>query len=99
MSTQDALGGLLHWTIADRLRKAREVSGHDQRELAELMGVSRATISNNETGKVAPREIVLRAWALATGVPVAWIKTGVMPSTGGPGEGVLASAGGTHTEA
>ena len=67
------------FTIADRLRKAREVAQLEQIELAERMGVSRGTVSNNETGRVEPREIVIRAWALATGVDADWIRTGIRP--------------------
>lgn len=60
--------------IADRLRKAREVSGMDQIELADAMGVDRKTISNNELGRVKPRRIVLRAWAVETGVSLEWLQ-------------------------
>lgn len=58
------------WTVADRLRKAREWAGVEQAELAERMGVSRGTVSNAETGRRAVRLITLKAWALETGVPV-----------------------------
>jgi transcriptional regulator with XRE-family HTH domain len=54
------------------------------------MGVGRNTVSNNETGKVAPRRIVLKAWALATGVNLQWLETGV-PPVEGPGEGECAN--------
>lgn len=40
------------------------------------MGVSRNTVYNNERGKVVPRRIVLKAWAMATGVDLTWIETG-----------------------
>ncbi|MGN7134599.1 MULTISPECIES: helix-turn-helix domain-containing protein [Rhodococcoides] len=70
------------FTVHDRLKKAREAAGLDQRELAERMGVSRGTISNYEadSGK-SLRKIVINAWALATGVPVEWIESG---DDGGP---------------
>lgn len=52
------------WTVHDRCRKARESAELDQAELAERMEVSRATVSNYETGFVTYlRPIVLRAWA------------------------------------
>ena len=38
------------WTIADRLRKARESAGLEQNEPALAAGISRATISNSERG-------------------------------------------------
>ena len=78
MSTH-TVGAVPAFTVADRLRKAREHAGLEQGDLAERMGVSRGTVSNNELGKVAPRRIVLRAWALATGVDVGWLETGIAP--------------------
>jgi transcriptional regulator with XRE-family HTH domain len=63
--------------MGDRLRKARETAGLDQAELAELMGISRASVTNAEKGHHGVRKIVLNAWALATGVPVSWLETGV----------------------
>lgn len=84
MSAQ-AAGQIPLFTQADRLRKAREHAGLEQGELAELMGVSRGTVSNNEKGKVAARRIVIRAWALATGVDAAWLETGTSADLGGPG--------------
>lgn len=86
MSTQPHGGTVPEFTVGDRLRKAREVSQMDQGELADAMGVSRRTISNNESGNVKPRVIVIRAWALATGVSAAWLETGVSAPDGG-GEG------------
>lgn len=75
------LAGIIpEWTMADRLRKAREVSDLDQTELAQRIDVSRQTISNYESGRVAPRKIVLKQWALATGVPLEWIETGHAPT-------------------
>jgi len=62
--------------IRHRLRIAREFAGLEQEELAELIGVSRTTIGNAETGRVKPRKITLNAWAYACGVPVSWIESG-----------------------
>lgn len=75
---------LPEFDLADRLRKAREWADLDQTELATRMGVSRGTISNNELGKTEPRLIVIRAWALATGVPIEWLMTGRAPVGDGP---------------
>ncbi|WP_423243330.1 helix-turn-helix domain-containing protein [Actinomyces lilanjuaniae] len=83
---QPSVGTIPHFTIYDRLRKAREVSGLDQTELAERIGVSRTSVSSYEAGRIArPRKIVLNAWGLATGVPVQWLETGEEP-TPGPGD-------------
>lgn len=69
-------GTIPEWTVADRLRKAREHAGMKQIELAEEIGVSRNSISNYESSVVAPRRIVINAWSAATKVPVSWLMTG-----------------------
>lgn len=61
------------WSLADRLRKAREDCGLDQRELAHRAGISRATVSNAERGVGTPNTATLRVWAAATGVSLAWL--------------------------
>jgi transcriptional regulator with XRE-family HTH domain len=66
---------------ADRLAKARKFAGLDQGQLADAIGISRNSVSNYEAGKTTPRIIVLRAWAMATGVPVEWLLEGKMPDT------------------
>lgn len=79
------------FTMADRLRKAREHAGVDQRQFADELGIARATVSNYERGAVQPRKIVLKAWALRTGVPLEWLETGEVPSgnNGGGGESMV----------
>lgn len=71
--------------MGDRLRKAREASGLDQSTLAERIDVSRRTISNYETERVEARMIVLKQWALATGVDLSWLLGSTRPSDGGEG--------------
>lgn len=66
-------------TVADRLRIARRYAGLDQDTLAEVIGVARSTISNAESGRVRPRRITVRAWAMACGVPLSWIEHGFGP--------------------
>src|SRR2546430_467887 len=60
------------FTLGDRLRKSREAAGLKQEEMAEIMGVSPATISNWENGLRRPKtgefELVKR-WAEETCVP------------------------------
>lgn len=70
---------LYEWTIADRLRKAREATGLDQTEFAKLIGVSRGTVSNYERGVDSYKRPVLLAWAADTGVTVDWFMTGLEP--------------------
>ena len=68
------------WTLADRLRKAREEAGLEQLELAEISGISRAAISNAERGSTTPHRSTLMLWAMATGVSLEWIQTGEIPA-------------------
>ena len=72
------------WTMADRLRKAREHAGLEQTELAELIGASRKTIGRAEGG-AAVRRTTLIAWAFACGVDLHWVETGETPPSDGDG--------------
>ena len=67
--------------IADRLRKARELAGYDQSQMADLIDVSRATVSNYEHRHTRPMINNVKMWALATGLPFEWIWTGRWPGT------------------
>ena len=78
-------GTIPQWTIADRLRKAREMTGMDQSHFAEHAGLSRQGVNAAERGQSTPRRSTLKLWALSTGVPLHWIETGETPSPGGEG--------------
>ena len=78
------------WTIADRMRKAREVRGLTQAELAKEIGVVRSTVARTEQGISTPRKPLISAWALATSVDRHWLETGKTPAEhagGGDGGG------------
>jgi transcriptional regulator with XRE-family HTH domain len=75
--------------MGDRLRKAREVAGYTQRELADQIGIAHRTVTSAERGEHSVRRIVLNAWSLATGVPVAWLTFGDIGS-GCHGDGLCA---------
>lgn len=64
------------WSLADRLRKAREVAQLDQAELAHRAGLSRATVSNAERGVGVPQRATLAVWAKVTGVDEGWLSQG-----------------------
>ena len=101
MSTQstETNGSIPEFTIGDRLRKARERTGLEQEPFADEIGVSRGTIRNYETGATRHlKPIVLRAWALRTGVPLSWIETGVAPTTNGPRPTLTGGGGGIGTD-
>jgi transcriptional regulator with XRE-family HTH domain len=85
MSISYQPGTVPSFTVADRLRKAREVTGMDQAEFAEHAGLSRTGVSKAERGESTPRRSTLKLWALASGVPLYWIETGVAPSPTGDG--------------
>jgi transcriptional regulator with XRE-family HTH domain len=44
------------WTIADRLRKARELTGLSQEEFAAKIGISKGTVGTYETNPDAPHK-------------------------------------------
>jgi len=84
------MGGIRpDFTIGDRLRKARTMLGHnmDAATFAEMIGTSRNTVTNYELERTAPermKAIVLRQWALATGVDYGWLVGSENPApTGG----------------
>lgn len=76
MTNVHNVGVVPTWEMRHRLQRAREITGLEQAEFAESLGVSRNSVSNAERGTTTPREITLRAWAMRTGVPLEWIKTG-----------------------
>jgi transcriptional regulator with XRE-family HTH domain len=64
------------WTVGDRLRKARELTGLNIKEFSAEVGISRNTITKYEAGEELPRPVYLRAWAMRTGVDVTWLEHG-----------------------
>ncbi|WP_442961620.1 helix-turn-helix domain-containing protein [Pseudoclavibacter sp. 13-3] len=80
------VGFVPKWTLADRLKKARESSALDQGDLAARMELSRNAVSDAERGKSTPRKATIAAWALATGVDRTWLETGIAPTNDGGGD-------------
>lgn len=70
-------------TLATRLRLAREWRNLDQTDIAQELGVSRATVSNYERSATHPGKLVLNAWAVVCDVDVEWLKTGATPGNAG----------------
>lgn len=68
------------WTVADRLRKARQTAGLTQQELAEEIDVCKRSIAAYEAGKPIRRPALL-SWAIRCQVPMVWLQTGEGPST------------------
>ena len=81
MSTDSDLRFIPSFAIGDRLRKAREHTGLGH------------TVTNYERGHVSPRAIVLKMWALRTGVPLVWLETGEAPRPSDEGPRVVRHQG------
>jgi transcriptional regulator with XRE-family HTH domain len=79
--TQPVVKSIPAFTLGDRLAKARKTAGLDQRDLARVMELSPSTIGNYENDISRPRRLVLKEWALVTGVPVEWLENGHTPDT------------------
>lgn len=65
-------------TLPKRLQDAREWRGYTQDQLADVLDVSRATISNYERGigQKGISKLQINAWAAFCDVDVDWLKTG-----------------------
>ena len=61
------------WTLADRLRKAREHAKLSQSELADTIGISRPSVSVYESGHRPPPKPVLITWAIVCQVDLDWL--------------------------
>jgi transcriptional regulator with XRE-family HTH domain len=67
----------LEFDLTDRLSKSLKVSGLKVEAMANLLGVSRATIANWTSGRTTPRKTDLLAWAHYTGVTLEWLQDGL----------------------
>ncbi len=87
MSNAPASTGVPEWTIADRLRKAREQRGLSQQELEDASNgdLRLRTISNYEKPHYESerKRSTVRLWALATGVPFEWLWNGTVSGPSG----------------
>lgn len=63
-------------TRGERLTRSRLFVGLDQTEMGELLGRSRATVSNWERGIVEPPFSAVAEWARITGRSLDWIAFG-----------------------
>lgn len=62
----------------DWLRKSLDVSGVSAIEMAQIIDVSRRTMTNYLSGRTAPRKRMLNEWSAHTGVPVSYLETGLV---------------------
>lgn len=65
----------LEWTFGDRLRKIRRTMGLSSRDFAARVGVTHSSLSQYETDRMQPRDIVdfARRVEGISGVPAAWL--------------------------
>lgn len=75
--TQNTRTRIPVWTFADRIRKARNEAGLDQKEFAQRIGVKASTYATYETGRNEPRfrdvfDLAKRVEDVS-GVPAAWL--------------------------
>jgi transcriptional regulator with XRE-family HTH domain len=77
MSIETASARIPEWSLGDRLRKVRVDSGYDQREFAELVGLTSSSLAAYETGRSSPRFKDVQPLAQrieeVTGVPAWWV--------------------------
>lgn len=81
------------WDLADRMRKALQVSGIEVQEMADYLGVTRNTIYTWINRHNRPSPATVRLWAMRCGVPYEWlVSEGVRraPISARPGLGLAA---------
>ncbi|WP_181723249.1 helix-turn-helix domain-containing protein [Nocardia gipuzkoensis] len=63
------------WEFSDRLRKARQTTGLDQKAFAENLGVTPGSYAGWESGRSKPRDqvAVARRVELLTNIPATWV--------------------------
>ena len=66
--------------LADRLRKSLRHSDIGVQEMADYLEVERNTVGRWINGRNVPAPATIKLWALRTGVPYAWLRTGEVPA-------------------
>lgn len=69
------------WTLGDRLRKARSLTGMTVAQFAAASLISAKSINNYEADKYPPKLLALKRWAEVTGVSEAWLLHGASSVT------------------
>lgn len=71
-----ATGGIPVWTFGDKIRKARDIAGLDQKAFAEQISVSSSSLAAYETGRTTPRfrdaPQIAKSIQMLTGIPYQW---------------------------
>jgi len=61
------------WSLGDRIRKARESAGMEQKHVAEEMGVSAGSVSKWEGNQRKPSIDTIRKLSRFTNVDILWL--------------------------
>lgn len=80
--------GALAFHQGDWMKKALDASDLSAKGMAEYLGVEPETVSRWLNAKRTPSLQTLRLWAMRTGVPLSYLKTGELPSTPDDGGGI-----------
>jgi transcriptional regulator with XRE-family HTH domain len=78
MSVPAEVAAVPEWDLPDRMRKALRTVGLGSQEMADYLGVNRATVTRWTSGSITPGTQTLRLWALRCGVSYDWL-TGAGP--------------------
>ena len=76
MSEQPQVSGIPEFELEDRMRVSMRRAGVGVSAMADYFGVRRETIGTWINGRIRPGTQSLRLWALRTGVPYEWLRTG-----------------------
>lgn len=77
-STARALttSGIPTWTFGDKLRKARDIAGLDQKTFAAQIGITSSSLAAYETGRTSPRfdkaPSIAKSVQMLVGIPYQW---------------------------
>jgi len=93
MSEQPTGGNIPEITLGWRLQLA--LGDMKVQEMADTLGVNRATIGRWMHDRGAPKRAYILQWALATGVDAQWLEHGTVPNGDGPSGLSKLRAGGT----
>ena len=64
------------------MRRALRKEHMGVQEMADYLGVARNTVSTWINDRIHPGEQTLRLWSIRTGVPLEWLKHGLVPFSG-----------------
>ncbi len=62
--------------MIERLKEIRKVLGLNQKQFCEKLGITPVTYSTYETGKIKPRDSVIKAICSIYSINETWLKTG-----------------------